>query len=241
MLDLNSRAKPGDVSALVNAAIEAAPPKPQENRAYLGASEIGASCERQIQYRYAGAPRDSEFTPKTLRIFARGHWGEELAIRDMEAAGFTIKTRGTDGEQVGFSVAGDRFAGHCDGVILAAPVAMRLPAVWEHKMLGAKGFAKASKHGVAIAYPNYAAQIAIYQAYLDLQEPALFTATSADTMERYHELVAFDAELAQRTSDKAVRILTATAAQELLPRVSDQPDWWECKFCAYQQTCWNGA
>jgi hypothetical protein len=108
-------------------------------------------------------------------------------------------------------------------------------------MLGSKGFAKVSRAGVASAYPGYAAQIAIYQAYLDLQEPALFTATNADTMERYHELVAFDAELAQRTSDKAVRILKATDAQELLPRVAAASDFFECKFCAWHQTCWKGA
>ena len=45
--------------------------------------------------------------------------------------------------------------------------------------------------------------------------PALFTAINKDTAELHHELVPFNAELAQRMSDRAVRILRATDAGEL--------------------------
>ena len=55
--------------------------------------------------------------------------------------------------------------------------------------------------------------MAIYQAYLELHEhPAIFTALNADTMEVYTELVPFDAALAQRMSDRAVKVITATEA-----------------------------
>jgi hypothetical protein len=96
------------------------------------------------------------------------------------------------------------------------------------------------KNGLAISKPVYAAQVAIYQAYLDLHEhPALFTAVNADTMEIYAELIPFDAALAQRMSDRAVRVITATEAQEQLPRAYLDPTHFECKFCAYAERCWR--
>jgi hypothetical protein len=55
--------------------------------------------------------------------------------------------------------------------------------------------------------PIYHAQVVLYQAYLELHEnPAVFTAVNADTMEIYTELVPFDAALAQRMSDRALKV-----------------------------------
>ena len=70
------------------------------------------------------------------------------------------------------------------------------------------------KKGMTISKPVYAAQIALYQAYMEPQipglakHPALFTAVNKDTCELYFEQVPFDQGLAQRSSDKAVKIFT---------------------------------
>lgn len=96
------------------------------------------------------------------------------------------------------------------------------------------------KHRLAVAKPVYAAQVALYQADLELHEhPALFTAVNADTMEIYAELVPFDAELAQRMSDRAVKVITATEAGELLPRAFSEPSHFECRMCPWQDRCWR--
>jgi hypothetical protein len=53
---------------------------------------------------------------------------------------------------------------------------------------GQQVLARAGEKGLAVAKPVYAAQVAIYQAYLELHEhPAIFTAINADTMEIYTE------------------------------------------------------
>ena len=89
-------------------------------------------------------------------------------------------------------------------------------------------------------YRIYAAQVAIYQAYLELHEhPAIFTALNADTMNLYTELVPFDAALAQRMSDRAVKVITATEAGELLPRAFHDSTHFECRMCAWQDRCWR--
>ena len=70
---------------------------------------------------------------------------------------------------------------------------------------------------------------------------ALFTAINKDTTELYHELVPFNAALAQEMSDRAVFILRAVESGETMPRVSADPNYYECRFCAYRHRCWEVA
>ena len=129
-----------------------------------------------------------------------------------------------------------------DGVFVAGPEGYAYPALWECKFLGAKAWRDLEKNKLAVAKPVYAAQVAMYQAYLDLHaNPALFTAINADTMEVYAERVPFDGQLAQRMSDRAVQIVLATDAGELLPRGFSDPTHFECRFCAWQDRCWRSA
>ncbi|KUJ85989.1 hypothetical protein AVO45_03185 [Ruegeria marisrubri] len=249
MLDYNHR--PG-IAERINGAVDAAleaeraatPP-----RDYLGASRLGHACERALQFDFAHAPKDDgqEFSGRSLRIFTIGHALEDLAIRWLRAAGLDLVTRKRDGGQFGFSVAGGRIRGHVDGIVMGAPTAMglRTPALWECKTMNAKNWRETVAKGVTVAKPVYAAQIALYQAYMEASvtglstNPALFTAINKDTAELHHELVPFDAELAQRMSDRAVRILRATDARELLPRVARIRDFFECRFCPWAERCWG--
>src|SRR5262249_22691736 len=155
-------------------------------------------------------------------VFARGHAMEEITAKAMAAAGVRVE-RGTP--RTGFSAVNGQFRGHCDGIILAAPLFLNVPALWEHKALKSTGWNKIAKDGVRKAYPQYYTQCQIYMAYLDLTDnPTLFTAVNADTCEIVHELVPFDAETAQRASDRAVAIIKAQQASETMPRVANSPD-----------------
>lgn len=58
-------------------------------------------------------------------------------------------------------------------------------------------------------------------------------------MALYAELVPFDAALAQRMSDRAVKVIGATAAGELLPRAFSDPTHFECRMCTWQDRCWR--
>ena len=103
------------------------------------------------------------------------------------------------------------------------------------------------KSGVAISKPVYAAQVAIYQAYMESSipgisaNPALFTAINKDTQELWCELVPFDGGLAQRMADRAVRVIQATEAGEQLPRIATEPGYYECKYCAWANRCWSAS
>jgi len=239
------------LNALVDEALEAeraaTPP-----RDYLGASRLGHPCERALQFEFAHAPFDAGAGPngRALRIFAIGHALEDLAVRWLRAAGLNLYTRKgnrPDGGQFGFSVAGGRIRGHVDGIVADAPaiLGLKVPALWECKTMSAKNWRDTVAKGVVLARPVYAAQIALYQAYMEPAvpgisgAPALFTAINKDTAELHHELVPFDAALAQRMSDRAVRILRATDAGDLLPRIATTRDFHECRFCPWAERCWE--
>jgi len=243
LLDFNHRERKPDFADAVNALIDTALTVENAGRPardYLGGSRLGDACQRRLQYEYLKVPKDdgAEFTGRALRIFALGHVLEDLAIDWLRKAGFDLRTRNRHGEQFGFSAAGGRLQGHADGIIVAAPNGMAVPALWECKSANAKNWRDIAKRGVVKAKPIYAAQIALYQAYLGLTDtPAMFTAINKDNCEIWHELVPFDAERAQAASDKAVRILRACDAGELLPRHSADPEHFECRFCAWKERC----
>lgn len=251
MLDYNHARSFADLlNAAVDTALTAANAE-RTPRDYLGGSRVGHPCERALQFEFAGAPKDdgADFSGQMLRIFAIGHALEDLAIRWLRGAGLDLYTRKgnrADGEQFGFSVAGARIRGHVDGIIAAAPALLGLgvPALWECKTMNAKNWRETVKSSVVVAKPIYAAQIALYQAYMDgivpglAVNPALFTAINKDTAELHHELVPFNADLAQRMSDRAVRILQSTDAGELLPRIARERDHFECRICPWANRCW---
>ena len=105
--------------------------------------------------------------------------------------------------------------------------------------LNAKNWRAIERDGLEKAFPQYAAQVALYQAYLDITNPALFTVVNADTCERLHFFVPFNAERAQEWSDRAVNIIEATRAGELLPRAYDDPQDWRCRMCSHSERCWR--
>ena len=214
----------------------------RERRKYLGASSIGDECSRKIQYRYLNYPQDegSGFSAKTLRIFEFGHYIEDYAAMWLRDAGFDLRTEDKMGQQFGFSIADDEIKGHIDGVICGGDVSMGYPCLWENKSANDQKWKAFQRMGVAKANPVYATQIALYQAYMELTEhPALFTVVNKNTSEVYYELVPFDMELAQSASDKAVNILTAAKAGDILPRIAQTRDFYLCKFCEFRETCWR--
>ncbi len=251
MLDFNHAPKFHEqVSALVDAALQTESGA-RERRRYLGASRLGVACARALQFEYADAPVDpgAECAGRTLRIFEVGHALEDLAVRWLRLAGFELYTRRKDGGQFGFSVAGGRIRGHVDGIFSDGPAELGLafPMLWECKTMNDKNWKACVKSGVAISKPVYAAQVAIYQAYLEpaipgiAANPALFTAINKDTQELWFELVPFDGGLAQRMSDRAVKVLQATEAGELLPRIATDSSYYECKYCSWVTRCWRAT
>ena len=253
MLDLNHKSgfvygraasDPEPLGARINALLDTAlvaERGTQRPRDYLGASRIGEPCARRLVYEVTHTPPDpgKEIEGRSLRIFAAGHVFEDLAIRWLRLAGFDLRTERRDGGQFGFETAGGRIRGHVDGVIVGGPeMGLAWPALWEHKALKASSWSDTAKKGVRLSKPVYYGQMQIYMAYMGLGA-ALFTALNKDTCELYHEHVRFDPATAQDLSDKAVSVLRAADAGDLLPRIAAHADFYLCRFCPFSARCWS--
>ena len=140
----------------------------------------------------------------------------------------------------GFDTADGEIQGHVDGIITDGPVSWEYPFLWECKSANDRKFKEFQSKGVEKANVVYYAQVVLYQAYMGLMDnPALFTVVNKNTQEIYFEKVPFDAKVAQRVSDSAVRILKAVENNELMPRVAAKSDSFLCKWCEFKNSLVN--
>lgn len=240
MIDLNGETRRRSAFVEFIDAHIAAERRAEPQRNYLGASLLGGECQRALQFSYFNVPVDQgkEIDGRKQRIFDRGHWAEEYIARKMIRAGFDLRLKDRNGRQFEFSLLDGKVKGHCDGVFMGGPNMIKYPALWENKCLGSKYWKQIDKDKLKKFSSVYYGQVQLMMAYFDLTEnPALFTAICADTMEIYDEFVPFDAETAQRVSDGAVQIIQACEAGELLPRISTDPSFFKCKWCSWAKRC----
>ena len=238
----------------------------QKPRAYLGGSRVGLDCHRQLAYEYEKSMRDAAawdnhmaaleasvepfgirtphtFPGRILRRFRLGHWNEDEAAQLLRLAGFILHTERASGAQFGWGTAPDpetgedRMKGHVDGIVEAGPVPLPYPLLWEHKVMKHSKWAETDRQGVKKVYPVYWFQMQTYMAYMDFTH-TLFTAYDSDTSELLVELVPFNQADAQWATDRAVRVLQAKSPEEL-PRVSNDPSFYLCKWCPFSERCWD--
>jgi hypothetical protein len=224
------------LNALINARVEQACARKHASdwaRGYLGASLIGDDCGRKIQFEWMVAI--ATFPARVHSIFARGHFFEAETRQLLIDAGFVFAPP----ETLSFIAVGGTIAGHADGIIVNAPAVAGLttPALWECKALNARNFRAVERDGLAKVFPRYCAQIAIYQNFLDVLNPALMSIINADTCERLYFTIPFDARRAQEAIDRAVQVIKATRAAELLPRFDPSLEDFRCKLCSYRERC----
>ena len=82
MMDFNSSSSlSGQITALVDLGMQRLRSE-EMLRDYLGASRLGVSCARALQYEFAKAPVDPgrDADGRLLRIFRRGHVMEDCMI-----------------------------------------------------------------------------------------------------------------------------------------------------------------
>jgi hypothetical protein len=236
MLDFNrDNLTAAPISIAINETIERALPPEVNTRQYLGASSVGSPCARQVQFNWMCDPVHERHT---LDMFQRGHLFEDMVRRHMIRAGFEF----APAEKLAFSTFGGTFRGHADGILTRGPTlpGVGYPAIWEHKCLGVKGWRSLDRDGLGEAYPAYAAQVLMYQCFLGMTEhPAIFTATNANTCERLHALLPYDAVAARAWIDRAEMIIAATRTGELLPRLVKTPTNPICVRCSHTERCWK--
>jgi hypothetical protein len=210
--------------------------QPQAPRGYLGASICGYECLRRVQYQWWCA---TEIPSQTRLVFERGHLLEAVVRTQLEMIGFAF----APGESLEFKAFDGIFAGHPDGVAIAGPrlpgVYLPYPLVWENKAVSAKNWRAVNERGLRAIFPHYAAQVSIYQCFLNKTNNALVTMVNSDNGEVLHFQQPYDAALADRTIENVKTVIEATKKGELLPRAYSDPNDWRCGVCPHARRCWG--
>lgn len=248
MIDFNSSGAFADrVNWLIDAGMEETPREP---RRYLGCSVLGGECERAAQYEALAAKGEVERPPETarlLRIFQRGHEAENWCAAWIRQAGFVLLTEDPrGGGQFEVSFLNGFLRGHADGILAhyipppgnAWQSPIELPALWENKCLGAKGWRALQRANVRKVYPKYFAQVQLYMLGLNLRQ-CLFTALNADTMELHHERIEYSETAALDLLARARRIKTACDYGEMLPHGPASETNLTCRLCHWSTICWE--
>ena len=216
------------------------------NRRHLGASQIGKRCERALWYsfRWANSP---EFKGRVMRLFHRGHMEEFTFVMELEGIGCEFVFPDKDPEkQWRFEAHDGHFGGSCDGVIKSGvPEAPKSPHIAEFKTHSNKSWTDVRRHGVQESKPEHYFQM---QSYMGMTgelwgakhrvERALYVAVNKDNDDLHIERVRFDPKAWESMKLKAERVIYANKAPV---GISQNPQWYECKFCDYYDLCHKEA
>jgi len=206
----------------------------EPGRGYLGASIIGHSCERLLWYTFR-ACYESRPSGRLYRLFETGQREEARICDNLRAIGCEVWDVDDQGQQFAVEWFGGHFGGHLDGVVKGIPEAPQTVHVLECKTHNDKSFTKLKKEGVQKSKPQHFAQMQIYMLGTKLDR-ALYFAVNKNTDEIYTERVKLDKECANKLLERAKRVITAT---EPPPRISERPDYYECRFCDAHEICWG--
>lgn len=202
-------------------------------REHLGASLIGRPCKRALWYgfRWCTAVRHKG---RVLRLFRRGQREEAVMVEDLRTIGVTVHERDPNtGEQFLVSDCGGHFGGSLDGAALGILEAPKTWHVIELKTHNEKSFRALLKAGVQEAKPEHWAQMQVYMGLTGMKR-AYYLAVNKNDDDLYQERVRFDAEAFAALRAKAREIVFAP---EPLERLSERPDWHECKWCDHHAIC----
>ncbi len=202
-------------------------------RPHLGASLIGRACDRELWYsfRWSTAPG---FSGRMLRLFDRGAREEDTFARLLRSAGVTVVTLDPKtGRQIRYSQLSGHFGGSLDAMIQGLVEAPKKWHVGEFKTHNAKSFADLTKKGVAQAKPEHYAQMQCYMRWAQTDR-AYYLAVCKDDDQLHGERVEADGALYLKLLARAERVIFADTPPA---RLSEDPTWYQCKFCDHAPTC----
>lgn len=207
------------------------PPRP-----HLGGSEIGHPCSRYLwlTFRWAEA---SSFEGRMLRLFETGVREEARLLDELRELGLTVSDRDEDGKQWAFSACNGHFGASLDGALLGLEEAPKRWHVFEAKTHNVKSFADLKAKGVKASKPQHHAQLQTYMGLSGMERAAYF-AVGKDTDEIYFERIHFDKAEFEKLLARAQSIIDAP---EPPPRLSEDPAWYQCKFCRFAPQCHSDA
>ena len=227
------------------------------HRWHLGASLIGEECKRKLWYVFRWCFRETAESrsnhARKQRLFNRGHREEARFIEWLEGIGAEVWTHETpdiynekgkieiEGKQYRVSAVMGHFGGSLDGIAKLPPrYGIEEPVLLEFKTSGTgAGFNKSVDSGMSVAKPQHFAQTSTYGSDPKyLFRYCLYFIINKNDDSLHVELAKLDWNLGDNMRAKAEQIILS---QEPPPRLSDNPTFHKCGYCAAKEICHKGA
>ena len=223
------RPQPSTVRAIYRA-YEAA----HEHYDSLGISvgEAGTECDRSLWYTVRWASPPEEIDGRKLSIFRTGDRWEEVMVSDLERIGVEVW-----GQQDRIRLVSGHVRGKCDGKAVGIPEAPKTEHLCEFKSSNEKGFKDIQKKGCKEAKPLHYGQCQLGMHAFGLTR-CLYYVTNKNDDSRYVERIEYDAEYCLRLLARCERIINAN---EPPSRISEEPEFFGCKFCKHHAVCHDKA
>lgn len=206
-------------------------------REHLGASLIGKPCERALWYDFRWIT-PSRFEGRILRLFDTGNREEARLVRDLRATGATVlEVDPQTGRQFRVEAHGGHFGGSLDAVAVGILEAPKTWHVIEFKTHATKSFRELIAKGVRAAKPQHWAQMQVYMHLTGITR-ALYMAVCKETDALHIERSEADRDEGERLLARAARVIDAYRPPW---RISEDPAWFECRFCSHHPVCHLGA
>ena len=215
------------------------------HRSHLGASLIGKGCSRALWYSFRWV-YNQVHDGRMYRLFQRGHFEESRFTSYLEGIGceVTIFDESHLDEidkgkrQIRISDCKGHFGGSIDAKIKLPTrygIEQDVLFLGEYKTQGTQKFAKLQLSGVKLEKYQHFCQQSVYGFKLGLKY-AIYMAVDKNTDELHIEVIELDWFLGQELINKAERIIFA---QEPPNKISASASFFECKWCDFNQVCWN--
>lgn len=216
------------------------------HRSHLGASLIGRECKRYLWYVFRWCLHEKT-TGRQQRLFNRGHREEARFIEWLEGIGFKVWFENRDeapnekGEYPQYRISDvmGHFGGSLDGIaILPERYGIEEPVLLEFKTNGTgAGFNKLAEDGMPIAKPEHFAQTSTYGKKYNFRYCVYLNINKNDDS-LHVEVVKLNHQLGEQMIIKAEQIITS---QTPPARLSDNPTFYKCGYCAMKDICHKGA
>jgi hypothetical protein len=198
----------------------------------ISVGEIGTECDRALWYNLRWASAPEQIDGRKLSIFRTGDRWEEVMVSDLERIGVEVW-----GQQDKIRLVAGHVRGKRDGAALGVPEAPKTEHLCEFKSSNDKGFKEIVKKGCKIAKPLHYGQCQIGMEYFGLTR-CLYMVTNKNDDARYVERIPHDAEYCIRQLARAERIIKSPAPPS---RLSDDPEFFGCRFCKHYDVCHGKA
>lgn len=202
-------------------------------RTHLGASLIGKECERALWYDFRWTTK-AKFPGRVLRLFETGNREEERLVRNLRRTGATVvEVDPQTGRQLRVAAHGGHFGGSLDAVALDLIEAPKTWHVVEFKTHAQKSFTDLAAKKVRESKPQHYAQMQVYMLLTEISR-AMYLGVNKNTDDLYVERIELDKAFASQLLEKAGRIIFAPNP---LPRISEDPAWYQCRLCDHASVC----